>query len=188
MRSSCHRRRSKRIFEGAKDFARISLNLPEKFCALFAHKFSPTKIIKIFFWCDLQKRSFLPTLVADFLCQTSLGAIFAQIFRDFTRIFRSFAQIFRDFAQIFDKSELLGVRLHPLHPCLLHHCILQRTSCSSACLTTCPIFLSVVYQKAFHNMVSSGTPNVDFLLRYRNVAEGDVQQLKMSSSEWEKYP
>jgi len=37
-------------------------------------------------------------------------------------------------------------------------------------------------------MVSSGTPNVDFLLRYRNVAEGDVQQLKMSSSEWEKYP
>jgi len=26
-------------------FARISLNLPETFCALFAHKFSPTKII-----------------------------------------------------------------------------------------------------------------------------------------------
>jgi len=33
-----------------------------------------------------------------------------------------FAQIFRDLAQIFDKSKLLGVRFHPLHPRLLHHC------------------------------------------------------------------
>jgi len=27
-----------------------------------------------------------------------------------------------DFAHIFDKSKLLEVRLHPLHPRLLHHC------------------------------------------------------------------
>jgi len=32
-----------------------------------------------------------------------------------------FAQIFRDFAQIFNKSKVLGVRLHPR---LLHHCYL----------------------------------------------------------------
>jgi len=34
------------------------------------------------------------------------------------------AWIFRDFAQIFNKSNLLGVRLHPLHPQLLHHWLL----------------------------------------------------------------
>jgi len=32
-----------------------------------------------------------------------------------------FAQIFRDVARIFNKSKLLGVRLHPLHPRLQHH-------------------------------------------------------------------
>jgi len=42
----------------------------------------------------------------------TLGAIFAQIFRDF-------AKISRDFARIFNKSKLLGVRLHTR---LLHHC------------------------------------------------------------------
>jgi len=48
------------------------------FCVTFAYKFSPTKIIKIFFWCDLQNRSscdFLPTLGAIFLGQEILGAI-----------------------------------------------------------------------------------------------------------------
>jgi len=37
-------------------------------------------------------------------------------------MFRDFAQIFWDFSRIFDKSKLLGVRLHPLHPRLLYHC------------------------------------------------------------------
>jgi len=53
---------------------------------------------------------------------------FAQIFRDFAKVFTDFAQIspdfaqiFRDFARIFIKSKLLGVRLHPLQPRLLHH-------------------------------------------------------------------
>ena len=52
-------------------------------------------------------------LGAIFWSQRTLGAIFAQIFRDF-------AQILRDFAHIFNKSKLLVVRLHPLHPRLLH--------------------------------------------------------------------
>jgi len=66
----------------------------------FAYNFSPTKFIKTFFWIDLQKRSscvFLQTLGAIFLSQTTLGAIFGQICRDF--------------AQIFSKSKLLGVAL-----------------------------------------------------------------------------
>jgi len=57
-----------------------------------------------------------------------LGAIFAQnfgnlaeVFTDFTQICIDFARMFKDFAQIFNISKLLGVRLHPLHPHLLHH-------------------------------------------------------------------
>jgi len=46
--------------------------------------------------------------------------------RDFANIFVDFAQIFTDFARLFDKSKLLGVRLHPLHARLLHHCIVIR--------------------------------------------------------------
>jgi len=34
---------------------------------------------------------------------------------------RFFTRIFNDLAQIFDKSKLFGVRLHSLHPRLLHH-------------------------------------------------------------------
>jgi len=45
---------------------------------------------------------FWQTLGAIFSSQTTLGAIFAWIFRNF--------------AQIFNKSKLLGVRLHPCYP------------------------------------------------------------------------
>jgi len=72
---------------------------------------------------------FSANVVRHIWSQTMLGAIFAQIFRDFTEIFgdfvwifRDFAKIFRDFASVFNKSKLLGGRLHPLHPHLLHHC------------------------------------------------------------------
>ena len=80
-------------------FARISQTCP-KSCATFAYKFSPTKIMnwRPFLVWHLKKPSFV-------FLQT-LGAIFAQIFRDF--------------AQTFDKSKLLGVILHPR---LLHHCL-----------------------------------------------------------------
>jgi len=76
-------------------FDRISPNRPER----FAYKFSPPKILKIFFRCGLQKRSscvFLQTL----------GAIFAQILKDF-------AQIFRDFGRIFYQSKLLECSCTP---------------------------------------------------------------------------
>jgi len=74
--------------------------------------------MKTLFWCDIQKRKrpscvFLQLLGAIFGNQTTLGAIFARILRDF-------APIFRDFDRISNKSELLGVRLHTLHPRLLY--------------------------------------------------------------------
>jgi len=60
----------------------------------------------------------------------TLGAIFAQIFKDFAQTFKlffrifkdfaqnfkDFAQIFRDFAQIFNKSKLFGGVLAPPPP------------------------------------------------------------------------
>jgi len=55
--------------------------------------------------------------------QSILGAIFAQIFREFVKVLRDFARILWDFAgilwdfaRIFTKSKLLGVRLHPCIP------------------------------------------------------------------------
>jgi len=54
----------------------------------------------------------------------TLGAIFAQIFRNFAKVFIDFTQDYTDFARnlkkftrIFNISKLLGLRLHP---CLLH--------------------------------------------------------------------
>ena len=71
--------------------------------------------------------------------QSMLGAIFAQIFREFVKVRRDFSRILWDFAQILwdfarilwdfarisTKSKLLGVRVHPLHPRLLHQCLLN---------------------------------------------------------------
>jgi len=41
-----------------------------------------------------------------------LGAIFAQIFREFHKVLRDFARILEEFARIFTNPKLLGVRLH----------------------------------------------------------------------------
>jgi len=63
------------------------------------------------------------------VCTFILGAIFvkskhmqqfAKVFIHFSQISTEFAWILRDFAWIFTKSKVLGVRLHPLHPRLLH--------------------------------------------------------------------
>jgi len=73
----------------------------------------------------------------------TLGAIFAQIFRDF-------AKIFRDFARIFNKSKLLGVPLHPLNPRLLHHWL---PPCS---VTRQSIFMKI-QQHLCHTLVECDT-------------------------------
>ena len=112
-----------------KIFARIFPNLPEKqkvFRQLFVRIFSPTRIMRTF--SEM-------TSNAIFSKQTTFGAIFVRIFRkfaqilwDFVNTFNDFAQIFIDFVpifghlvRIFDKWKHLRVRLHLLHPRLLHH-------------------------------------------------------------------
>jgi len=119
---------STHIFGGAKDFCP---NFPPNF---LGHRLciAWSQILN-----DLQKQRLHVISGAMFSNQSTLGAIFAcifrgfaQIFRDFARVFTDFAQIFlefaqifRDFARIFTKWEHLGVRLHSLHPRLLHHCL-----------------------------------------------------------------
>jgi len=39
-------------------FTRISPNLPKMFCVPFVYTFSPTMIMKTFFWYDLQRNDF----------------------------------------------------------------------------------------------------------------------------------
>ena len=123
-----HRYRSRQIFGGAKVFARISPNLPEKFLGHFLREHF---LKQAFFWDDILNNVFMlfcQHWAPFFSNQTRLEAIFSQIFRDFAKVFTNFAQIsmnltriFRDYARIFTKSKLLGVRLHRLHPCFLHH-------------------------------------------------------------------
>jgi len=45
---------------------------------------------------------------------------FCMDLQGFCSHFQGYAQIFRYFVRIFDESKLLGVRLHPMQPCLLH--------------------------------------------------------------------
>jgi len=95
-----HRCRSRQIFRVAKDFCPNFPKLAWKvFCATFAYKFSPTKIMKTFFWCDLQKTSscaFLQTLGATVWNQITFGAIFSVILPGFSEILIKFS-IYQNF-------------------------------------------------------------------------------------------
>jgi len=80
--------------------------------------------MKTCFWCDLQEKILIVYFCkrwAQFLKSNNVGhqRHFARIFRDSTQIFRGFAHIFTDFGT-FQQIKILGVRLHPLHPRLLH--------------------------------------------------------------------
>jgi len=116
-----HRCRSRQIFGVRRIFAQISPNLPETFlCDFCLQIFISWRPFYLFLVWPPKNRSscvFLQTLGAIFSNQTTLGIIFARIFRDF-------AQIFKDFARNFDKPKLLWVPLHPLHPRLLHQCFI----------------------------------------------------------------
>jgi len=115
-----HRCRNRRIFEGCEGFLPgFFQTCPKSFCATFVYKFSPAMIMKIFFWCNLQKRSscdFLQTLGAISWSQTPLGVVFPDVRRS--------ANIFRDFCpdfQRFSTNQNFSGALAPLHPRLLHH-------------------------------------------------------------------
>ena len=82
-------------------FARFFPNLPEK----TPKKWLPKK--RIICWAPF--------------CSYFQGV--CEGFQRFARILNYFSRILRDFGRISTKPKLLGVRLHPLHPHLLHQCI-----------------------------------------------------------------
>jgi len=104
--------------EGRRIFARISPNIPEKFCASFAYKFFPTKIMKSFFCCDLKNKGlyvFIWKLWASFLKSNNVGHHFLGFSTIFPR-FLWFWPVVQGFCPYFDKLKLLGLRLHPCTP------------------------------------------------------------------------
>jgi len=110
-RTCNHRCRSKQNFGDAKDFCPNFPKLAQKVVVrLLPTNFLPQRSwTEDLFWCDLWKR--LPLVFCKRWAplswsETTLGAIFAQIF------------IY--FARTFDKSKLLRAILHPR---LLHHCL-----------------------------------------------------------------
>jgi len=109
----------------AKDFrpsfTRLVRNVVVRFLPA---TFLPQSSWRPFVWCDLQVKvfsCFSSNVGRHFVKSNNVGRHFDQIFRDFAQIFRDFAKFFRDFVRIFDKSILLELRFHPLHPRLLHH-------------------------------------------------------------------
>ena len=134
-----HRCRSRRIFGGTKDFcpnfhklARKAKSFQATFCStIFSHTDHED-----FFWNDLQRHFFKSNKVGRHFGR--IFRTFAQILWDFVNIFNDFAQIFTDFVpifgdlvKIFDTWKHLRVRLHLLHPRLLHHWLKTMKSLNS---------------------------------------------------------
>ena len=110
--SQIHRCRSKQIFRGAKEFC------------LGSHKLSRKALQK----SVLQNKKMLFISIRDAIsCQFGrhyfqIKACWAPFLLRFSGSFGRLTEIFTDFARIFTKSKLLGVRLYPLHPHLMHQC------------------------------------------------------------------
>jgi len=120
--------RAGKFFGVRKIFARIS-NLPKKFLDHFMCENFLMKTVLVPFrqfkapWAPFFqiKRCWAPFLLVFSGSLPRFSGIFAKVFTDFDQISPDFARISRGFAQIFTKPKLLGVRLHPLRPRLLHH-------------------------------------------------------------------
>jgi len=85
-----NKRKSRHFLVLRRIFARIFPNLPEKFFCGFAYKFSPAKIMKIFFWYEHHKKVFMSF-------SAKVGRHF---FPDFRRLRTDFQGFCPDFRQI----------------------------------------------------------------------------------------
>jgi len=102
---------------------------PKSFCATFAYKYYPIKIMKTFLDVTSKKRSscvFLQILGATFSSQTRLRTNFAHICKDFFQIFNG---IFPDFWQI--KTFVDALAPPHLHPYTFLWCRLWFYDCLS---------------------------------------------------------
>jgi len=74
-------------------FSEFPQTCPKSFLCNFANKFSPTKIMKVFFWCDLQKKVFMcfsTNFGCDFLKSNNAGR---HLYPDFQGFCSDFQQI-----------------------------------------------------------------------------------------------
>jgi len=99
-------------FSGCEGFCSDFPKLAEKFfCATFASKFSPTKIMKTSFWCNLQKKVFL--------------CFYAKPWAPFLEVKQRwgiFLPGFQGFCPDFQLIKTFGVELATPAPHLQHHC------------------------------------------------------------------
>jgi len=125
-------------FGGAKDFVRISLNLPETFSCNSVRIFPRTQI----FWDDLQNTFFMwfytlsvnfCTLGDIFSKWTNVGCHFCLHFQVACPDFQVFCEYFQRCWTDFQGFWLLWVRLHPLHLRLIHHCPCSVSECFKLC-------------------------------------------------------
>jgi len=85
-----HKYRTRQFFGGGEFFSGFPQTCPKRICATFAPKFSPTKIMKIFFWCGLQTEVFT-------CFSANVGSHFCP---DFQRLCPDFQRFCLDFRQI----------------------------------------------------------------------------------------
>ena len=116
-----HRSKNRQAFRSVNDFCPNFPKFPEKFCATFAYKFSPTKIMKSIFDVTFKKglHVFFCKRQASCFEVKQLWAPFLPGFKDFAHIFRNFDWIVGYLprcSKIFDKSIVWGGALAPLAP------------------------------------------------------------------------
>ena len=143
-----HRCRSRPMFGRAKDlYPNFPKHARKVFVRVLLTNFIPQRSWKPFLLWPPKKD------LRVFFCK--LWVPFLEMKQRWVPFFQDFAQIFRYLSRIFDKSKLLGVRLHLLHPCLLHHCrCLQPTNCPHVDLTVqfCLWELSPMFSKFRKNI------------------------------------
>ena len=128
-----HRCRSRQIFGGAKEVCpHFTRSARKKFGTLFMQfscdfgcHFFKSKHIGCHFYQI--KANWAPFLLVFLWSVPRYSEIF-EGFHKFCPDFHWFCPDFKGFCRIFTKSKPLGVRLHLLHPRLLHHCRLAMVS------------------------------------------------------------
>ena len=107
------------VWVGEGFFPEFPQTFPKSFCAIFANKYSITKIAKISFWCDLQKQVFrcvfLQTSSATF-CSQNRWVTFQPGFLGILSRFQEFFPDFHGFCPDYRQMKTLGYTCSPCTP------------------------------------------------------------------------
>ena len=151
-----HRCRSRYIFGCEKDFCP---NFPKRarkiFCETFDYKFSPTRIMKYLYWCDLRIKVFMcfsANVGRQFLKPSNVGHHFLHgCLGNFPIFFRDFPHKCQGFCPDFQPIKTFGsactpctpafctTELQPICACTSHKAV-AGTLPRNACVSRTPIF------------------------------------------------